>query len=179
MSGMLDHAAIEQWRTSYDAVGIAADSTPPAELVEKIARADRLVASDLPRTMESAARISPGKPVEPTPLLREVPIPIPTLGGVCAPFPLWATVISLQWGFDILRGQDCPEEYEERVRAAVEWCEERRREAGESATLAVITHGVMRRLLTTRFCESGWAVVGRRSYAVWSAWELTRSSVSP
>ena len=174
MSGLLDHTAIEQWRTGYDAAGIAADSEPPAEVLERIAPADRVVSSDLPRAVESAARLFPGRSVESSPLLREVPLAIPTLGGVRAPFAIWAGVISVGWGVDILRGQDCPPADEERVHAAIDWCEEKRRQAGENATLAVVTHGVMRRLLATRLGERGWTTRGRRRYDLWSAWELTR-----
>lgn len=42
------------------------------------------------------------------------------------------------------------------------------------ATLAVVTHGVMRRLLAGRLCRDGWAIHGRRRYAPWSLWELTK-----
>ena len=178
MAGMLDNAAIEEWRTSYDAAGIM-DVPPPAETLEKIASVDRVVTSDLPRTVATAARLFPGKEIESSSLLREVPLPIPTLGGVRAPFPIWAGVISLRWGIDILRGQDCPPEFEERVRAAVQWCERQQHESGESATLAVVTHGVMRRLLATRLCEVGWSAQGRRSYAPWSAWELIKGYAPP
>ena len=176
MSGLLDHAAIERWRAGYDACGIERDAMPPAELVERIGGVDRVLCSDLPRTMESARAIWSGKAIESTALLREVPLPIPTLGGIRAPFAIWATAIAVGWGVDILRGEDCPREDEERVQSAMAWCEERQREAGESATLAVVTHGVMRRLLATRLCERGWTMHGRRSYDPWSAWELRKNS---
>ena len=174
MAGLLDSAAIEEWRARYDTAGIAADSVPPADVLERIATADRVVSSDLPRAVESAARLYPGKTIESSPLLREVPLAIPTLGGVRAPFALWAAAISVGWAVDILRGQDCPAAHEERVLDAMDWCEQKRREAGEGGTLAVVTHGVMRRLLATRLTERGWTIRGRRSYDLWSAWELTR-----
>ena len=179
MSGLLDTAAIERWRVGYDAAGIVDDTAPPPETLEKMASVDRVVASDLPRTVASAKRLFPQKPIEATPLLREVPLTIPTLGGVRAPFVVWAAAISVSWGVDILRGQDCPAGHEDRVLAAMAWCEEKQREAGESATLAVVTHGVMRRLLATRLCEDGWTVRGRRSYAPWSVWELTKGYATP
>jgi broad specificity phosphatase PhoE len=179
MAGLLDHAAVQEWRAGYDACGIQLDSAPPAELVQRMATVDRIVCSDLPRTMESASAICRGKTIESSPLLREVPLAIPTLGGIRAPFAVWATAIAVGWGVDILRGEDCPPTDEERVFAAMEWCEERQREVGESGTLAVVTHGVMRRLLATRLCERGWTMHGRRSYDPWSAWELTRRSGGP
>ena len=172
MSGLLDSASIEAWRARYDAAGIAPDSLPPTDVLERIATADRVLSSDLPRAVESAARLYPGKTIESSPLLREVPLAIPTLGGVRAPFALWAAVISVGWSVDILRGQDCPPEHEARVRDAMDWCERKRLEAGDGATLAVVTHGVMRRLLATRLAERGWTIRGRRSYDLWSAWEL-------
>lgn len=181
MPGLLDLAGVERWRAAYDAAGIAPDATPPTELFAK-ARAARVVASDLPRAAASAARLSPGQSVETTPLLREVPLTIPALAGVRAPLAVWNVLITLRWVLDIVRGQDCPEAIGERVRAAVEWCEEQRCAAGANATLAVVTHGVMRRLLAGQMCKDGWAMYGRRGYAPWSLWELTKvgpSSVDP
>jgi broad specificity phosphatase PhoE len=179
MSGLLDHAAIEKWLAMYEVAGIEAGALPPADVRERIATADRVVSSDLPRAVESAARLFPGKPVESSALLREVPLAIPTLGGVRAPFAVWAAAISVGWGVDILRGQDCPSEHEDRVCAAADWCEEEQRAAGDDATLAVVSHSVMRRLLATRLCERGWTVRGRRSYDLWSAWELTKGQSNP
>jgi broad specificity phosphatase PhoE len=172
--GLLDRAAVEQWRVTYDAAGIARGAAPPAGLIGKLARVDRIVASDLARAVASAGRLSPGRSIETTPLLREVPLPIPHLRGVRAPLALWNILITLRWGVDILRRQDCPLDVGERVGAAVEWCEERRSEAGQNATLGVVTHGVMRRLLAQRLCGIGWTMHGRRSYAPWSVWELMR-----
>lgn len=173
MPGLLDLAGVERWRSEYDAAGIASDAPPPAELLAK-ARAARVVASDLPRAVASAACLSQGQSVETTPLLREVPLTIPALTGVRAPLAVWSILITLRWGLDIVRGQDCPAGIEERVRAAAEWCEEQRCAAGANATLAVVTHGVMRRLLAGRLCRDGWAIHGRRGYAPWSVWELTK-----
>lgn len=178
MPGLLDHAGVERWRAAYDAAGIARDATPPEELLAKVARVARVVSSDLPRAVASAACLSQGQPVETTPLLREVPLMIPAIAGVRTPLAVWNILITLRWGVDIVRRQNCPAAIGERVRTAAKWCEEKSREVGENAAVAVVTHGVMRRLLAARLCTGGWIIHGRRSYAPWSHWELTMVDAS-
>jgi broad specificity phosphatase PhoE len=178
MPGLLDFAGVERWRAAYDAAGIAPDATPPVELLAQVARVARVVASDLPRAVASAACLSQGQSIETTPLLREVPLTIPALAGVRAPLAVWNVLFTLRWGLDIVRRQDCPASVAERVSAAAEWCEEQRCAVGAIATLAVVTHGVMRRLLARRLCNGGWTLHGLRGYAPWSLWELTKVGFS-
>ena len=174
--GLLDRAGVEEWRAGYDAAGIAADAVPPAELVCAVTRADRVIASDLPRAVESASRLCSSRPFETSPLFREVPLRIPGAPGLRMPLAAWELLIHLQWGLDMLRGRDRPPEFARQLRAAAHACSTACRRGGEGATLVVVTHGVLRRLLAKGLSAEGWVLRGRRkSYACWSVWELTRT----
>ena len=171
---LLDREGMERWRTAYDAAGIA-DAPPPA-LVHEAALADRIVASDMPRAVASAERLAGGRAVTASPLFREVPLPIPTWLPGRAPLVVWGALISLRWGIDITRGRDALPEWLEQARAAAAWCDDA---CGPHGTVVVVTHGVFRRLLARRLAATGWrAAPGRRSYAPWSVWRLSRDTPS-
>ncbi|HEY0036627.1 MAG TPA: hypothetical protein VGB66_08070, partial [Longimicrobium sp.] len=49
--------------------------------------------------------------------------------------------------------------------------------ARDHSPVVVVTHGVFRRLLARGLVARGWKLAsGRRRYAHWSAWHLTRPS---
>lgn len=167
---------MEEWRAGYDAAGVAADAVPPSELVHAVSRADRVIASDLPRAVESASRLCASRPFETSPLFREVPLRIPSLPDVRMTLAAWELLIHLQWGLDVLRGRDRPPEVARQLRAAARLCGTACRGGAEGATLVVVTHGVLRRLVATELSAEGWLLRGRRqTYACWGAWELTRT----
>ena len=172
----LNRAALERWRNDYDAAGIVEDASAPASVHAHAARAHIMAASDLPRAVESASHLWPGRPVVISPLFREAPIRIPSLGPVRVPLPLWALIIHAQWAIDILRGQDMTAESRARVTEAATWCEQACRARSTSAVVAVVTHGVFRRELARALNARGWKSGGRRSYAPWSVWELVGQS---
>jgi broad specificity phosphatase PhoE len=172
-------ADLEQWRADYDLAGIAADSTAPASLRAHVLHADVVVASNLPRAVASASHLWPRRPIVISPLFREMPLRIPSLGRVRAPLPLWELLIHLQWGIDTLRGRDIPAEARARSAAAADWCVQACRDHGPTSIVAVVTHGVFRRALAHALVARGWRIGGRRrSYAPWSVWELASMDVS-
>lgn len=150
------------------------DSHPPPALVDDVARTDRLVASDLPRAIASASRLAPEREVVISPLFREVPLLIPRSLLVRAPFRVWEALIHLRWGADLVRRGGAAVDAIERTRAAASWCQlECERCASGGGTLAVVTHGVFRRMLLEVLMARGWhEEPGRRSYAHWSVWRL-------
>src|SRR5262249_26978672 len=109
-----------------------------------------------------------------SPLFREAPLRIPSLGRVRAPLALWALLIHLQWGLDVVRGLDVEDEVRSRRVEAANWCVRACRDHGPTSVVAVVTHGVFRRALAQALATTGWTMRGRRrSYAPWSMWELT------
>jgi broad specificity phosphatase PhoE len=163
----LSREGVLQWREAYDTAGIAPEESPPAAVLSAVARCDIIVSSDLPRALESAQRLAPGRTAARSPLLREAPQPVPYLPGR---FPLlvWNTLMTMIWGFRILQQRDASQAELARAADAVTWLESLGQTGG---TLAVVTHGVFRRLLANRFAQNGWNVpTKRRSYKWWSVW---------
>ena len=169
----VDADGMRRWRVAYEAAGILPDDAPPRELIAEAARAGVVAASDSPRAVASAERLAPGRPVLTSPLLRESEIAIPRWLPLRWPMGVWAACITLQWGYDILRGRDAAPEELARAAAAARWLVPRAR---DGATVVVVTHGVFRRLLARELLAEGWrGEPGRRSYRNWSAWGFRRA----
>lgn len=169
-AGAVDRAGFEAWRTAYDAAGIQAVSQPPPPVVELAAAAGHVVASDLPRAVASAERLAPRGRIETSPLLRETPLHIPAwptrlpLGG-------WGVLISIGWGYRILRGVDGAADELARAAAAAEWLATL---TADDSTAVAVTHGAFRRLVAKALLTRGWTDSGRQGgYRPWSAWSFT------
>ena len=168
-AGPVDCAGFEGWRAAYDSAGIQEVSRPPEYLVALAADATHVVASDLRRAVESAERLASGREVVASALLREMPLAIPAwptrlpLGG-------WGVLISLGWGYRIVRGSDASADERARAAAAAEWL------AGitaDGSTTLAVTHGAFRRLLGRQLVACGWTSTGRvGGYRPWSAWSF-------
>ena len=172
-SGWLDHRAVDEWRIAYDAAGLLAGEAPPAALHAIAARAGVVVASDLPRAIESAALLLPEGRIHHSPLLRETPLPIPALAGVRMPMSLWALAIGMKWMREMRQpGVRSRREPWGRARQAAEWLESL---AEEHESVLAVTHGAFRAYLATTLESRGWTrPPGRRRYHHWSAWKFVR-----
>ena len=169
--GWLDLAGVERYLEAYDAAGILDDAPPPA-VVQEVAAARLVVASDLPRAIASVERLVGRAPGAVSPLLRETRLRVPSWAPRRAPLAVWATVMHLSWLLDRARGV-APPDARERARLAAAWCGE---QCGEpDGTMAVVTHGIFRLLLARELVAAGWrAAPGRQSYANWSVWRFDR-----
>ena len=164
---------VERWHVAYDEAGIAEDDRPPEALIDEVSHAGVIASSDLPRAVMSAAHLARGREVTISPLLREVPLPIPGSFPFRVPLAAWAALIHLRWGFDLARRRGAPIEAIERARLAARWCGETCARDVDGGVLAVVTHGAFRRLLAQELLVHHWrAKPGRRSYAHWSVWRL-------
>lgn len=167
--GWVDAEGVRRWRESYDVAGIDPDDAPPLALMNQVARAHVIVASDLPRATISAYRLAPGRHIITSSLLRETVLDIPAWLPLCWPLAVWGAFIHLQWGYQMLRGREAPLEEQQRAADAAEWLIAL---VQREVLVAAVTHGVFRTLLARRLLAKGWrARPGRRSYQVWSAWE--------
>lgn len=173
---LLSRAQVAQLQVAYESSRLVPGETPPSALVEEVAAANLIACSDLPRAVESAAMLAPGRPATRCAHFRELHLPIPMQGWAIprAPLPVWELLGHLQWEIDILRGRDVSPEGAAQEERAVAWCQELARSLPVHATVAVVTHGVFRRLLARTLERSGWLPDrARRSYANWSVWRLS------
>ena len=176
---MLDRAGFEQWRAAYDSAGIMETSRPPSALVEEVRHAAIVAASDLPRAQASAARLAPGREIVVSTFFREIPLPVPGfMRGSRAPRAVWDVMAHLKWSVEILRGREAPDGALTQARLASAWCSDScARVAHEGGAVAIVTHGVFRRLLALQLVEDGWrAEGGRRRYVHWSVWRFSRDA---
>jgi broad specificity phosphatase PhoE len=171
----LDLDSLRSWMAAYDAAGIALRPPPPPALLALAAGAGALVSSDLPRALASAALLSAGRTVEPSPLLREAPPetpadPLPRLGGARLPLHGWALVFGARWLWASWREAPPPgvdAATLARADAAAEWLIER---AGGAGRVVVVTHATFRTLVAAGLARRGWRCAERRPFHEWSAW---------
>jgi broad specificity phosphatase PhoE len=167
--GWVDAAGIQRWRDAMDATGILETSRPPRVLVDRVAQADLVMASDLARAVESAKRLAPGRDVMISPLFRESALEFPKWMRFRWPVRIWRIFTGSQWMYRILRGTDVSESERARAAAAAKLLGEL---AQEHELIAVVCHGVFRRMLSRHLARAGWSPdPGRHSYRNWSVWE--------
>jgi broad specificity phosphatase PhoE len=168
--GWIDQAGFLRWREAYEAAGIVPGEVPPLELREVAANAGLLVASDIPRAIESAHLLAPGARVEVSPRFRELALVPPDLGRLRLPLTVWALVYGVRMLFR--KASHVTPAEEERAREAAGWLAER---AAEHGTVVVVTHATFRGVLAKALQAEGWRCeVPRRRSAPWSAWAFSR-----
>ena len=165
----MNAAGFLRWRAAGDAAGIDPGAAPPAALIESVERADVVVASDLPRALESATRLAPARQIIRSALFRESPLPVPDWMPLRLPIAAWDALTHAQWGYHIVRRRDASAEDVQRAAAAVRWLLSL---PDAPVCVAVVTHGVFRRLVGARLQELGWRLSGRRIYTCWSVWSF-------
>jgi transcriptional regulator GlxA family with amidase domain len=121
--------------------------------------------------VESAERLAPGREVRTSELLREMPLAIPAW-PTRLPLGVWGLLISLGWGYRIVRGVDASEAERARAAAGAKWLAEI---AAEGSTVVAVTHGAFRRMIAKQLLALGWTSAGRTGgYRPWSAWSFAR-----
>ena len=165
----MDAAAFERWREACDSAGLAPGESAPAALSEAAASAC-IVASDLPRARESAARLAPGRDVSEHASLREIPLAVPTWVPGRWPPAVWDAFVHLSWAARIVRGTDVSAEDGRRASECAAWLSAL---AQEKTCVITVTHGVFRRVLARALAALDWREEqSRRDWACWSVWEF-------
>ena len=159
-----------KWRDGYDAAGILADARPPQPLTDLAATAVHIVASDLPRAIESAQRLAAQRDVRVSELLREAPLAVPRW-PIRLPVHGWGLVAYLRWTSQLLFGIDVLASHQTRAGAAADWLIGL---VSDGSTALVVTHGVFRFLLGNQLIHRGWTDAKRDGgYRHWSAWSFS------
>ena len=163
-TGWLDFDGFLRWREAYELAAIAEDDVPPRELCERAREAATIVASNAPRAIASAQRLAPDRDVVISPLLRELELPPPRMGGLRLPPLMWALAF-------VLRGLHPTPDEAERAREAAALLDTLAREQG---SVVAATHGAIRPAVARELVRLGWTHDGaRRRSHHWSAWTLT------
>jgi len=174
-AGWIDAAGFRAWRAAYEAAGIQEGERPAADLAQLVARADLVLASDAPRAVASARLLAPGREILVSPLLRELDLEGPDLGGLRLPLAAWAVAVGGRALLLTLRRRYPSAAETARITGAAAWLEEL---AARHPRIVAVTHASYRRRLCGRLLQAGWqAEPGRRSLRPWSAWLFRRPGV--
>src|SRR5262245_33693404 len=84
-TGWISASGFRAWREAYEAAGIRADERVPAHLGQMVDHADLVLSSDAARAVASARLLAPGREIVVSPLLRELDLEGPALGGLRLP----------------------------------------------------------------------------------------------
>jgi broad specificity phosphatase PhoE len=170
----LDAAGFRAWREAYEAAGIEAGEAIPARLAQLAETADLVVSSDAPRAVASARLLARDRETIASPLLRELDLHGPRLGGLRLPLLGWALAVGGR-ALLLTLGRRYPSTAETaRIDEAAAWLEDL---AGGHPLILAVTHASFRKRLARRLVHAGWQQEpGRGSLRHWSASLLFRHS---
>jgi len=172
-AGWINASGFRAWREAYEAAGIREDERAPAHLEQLVNDVGLMLSSDAARAVASVRLLAPGREIVVSPLLRELDLEGPALGGLRLPLAAWAVAVGGRALLLSLRGQFPSAAEAARVNDAAAWLEEL---AAHHSLIVAVTHASFRRQLSTRLVQTGWqAEPGRRSLRHWSAWLFRRS----
>jgi len=171
-TGWITAGGFHAWREAYEAAGIHEDERVPTHLGRLAGSADLVISSDAARAVETARLLAPGRDVVVSPLLRELDLASPSLGGLRLPLAAWALAVGGRILLLTLRRRYPSAAEVDRVRDAAAWLEGL---AAQHSLIVAVTHASFRRQLSNRLAQTGWqAEPGRRSLRHWSAWLFRR-----
>lgn len=171
-SGWITERGFRAWRLAYEAAGIRENEQVPAHLAPLMENASTLLSSNAPRAVASARMLAPERPITVSPLLRELDLDAPALGGVRMPLIAWAVVVGGRTWHQARRGEYPGPTERARIANAAEWLGAL---AELEATIVAVTHASFRGELSKQLQRDGWQLGrGHRSMRPWSAWVLTR-----
>jgi broad specificity phosphatase PhoE len=172
-AGWISASGFRAWREAYEAAGIHDDERVPAQLEQLSSRADLVLSSDAARAVASARLLAPGREIVVSPLLGELDLEGPTLGGLRLPLRAWAVAVGGRTLLQTLRRQYPSAAEAARINNAAAWLEEL---AAQHSLIVAVTHAMYRRRLSARLMQTGWqAEPGRRSLQPWSVWLFRRA----
>jgi hypothetical protein len=173
-TGWINAAGFRAWREAYEAAGIRESEQVPDHLSQLASRADLVVTSDAPRAVATAHLLAPGSEITVSPLLRELDLECPNLGGLRLPLLAWSFAVGGRILLQTLHRQYPSAAEVDRIDSAVAWLEDL---ATQHSLIVAVTHASFRLRLASRLLKDGWqAEPGRRSVRHWSAWVFRRIS---
>lgn len=170
--GWITASGFRAWREEYEASGISEEERAPEQLQKLVSRADLVLSSDASRAVATARLLASGRPIVESPLLRELDLESPLLGGLRLPLVGWAVGVGGRALLLRLRGKYPTALEAARLEKAADWLGEL---ALQHFTIAAVTHAMFRKQLAERLIEAGWhAESNTRSLKHWSAWSFRR-----
>src|SRR5262245_3803815 len=136
-AGWITASGFRAWREAYEAAGIREDERVPAHLEQLVGRADLVLSSDAARAVASARLMASAPEIVVSPLLRELDLESPTLGGLRLPLAAWALAVGGRVLLLTLRRRYPSAAEVDRVRDAAAWLEGL---AAQHSLIVAVTH---------------------------------------
>ena len=152
------------WWEGYDLAGLAPDQEPPQKLRDLAQKADCIFASSLPRAIETAHAVAPGRELTIDPVFIEAPLPPPPIPGKRSP-RRWGVYSRFSWYLGRHAGLESRPEAELRAEAAVATLTAR---ALRGENVMLCAHGWFNRMMRPVLRAQGWRCVHDGGDTYWA-----------
>jgi broad specificity phosphatase PhoE len=161
------------WVRRYNEAGITRDVPPPQRVRQCAASSGRVVASDLPRSIESAIWLANDVQIEPD--LREAGLPDGIGVSVRLPPAAWVAIARVAWWLNCGGSVETVAVARARARIATDrLCAI----AAEHHTVLVVGHGMFNRFVATCLRNRGWHGPRMLPTAYWATAKFVRTEQS-
>ena len=155
------------WWGKYEEGSLKPGQTPPADLVDIAQKADIIIASTRPRSIESAQAVCNGRAFSSDPLFIEAPLPPP-------PFPGFVRLPPREWGFFsrvwwwYFNHHGGQENRAEATLRAAEAARQLAEMADQGRNILVVAHGFFNVMIGQELKRLGWKSVKDQGYNYWA-----------
>lgn len=160
------------WVRDYDKVGISRDLVPPDAVQHAASESSCLVASDLPRSIESALWLSPADRVRIEPGLREAVLPHSLGLRLQLPPAAWVIIARVAWWLDLCPSPESIAATRQRAAAAANRLSELSK---QHRRVLVVGHGMFNRFVATQLLQRGWRGPRHMPVGYWGLARFVRS----
>lgn len=155
----------KEWVEKYDCNGVFEEKYYPADTLEKIAKANIIITSDLTRSIESARLLNSNVTAVSDLLFRETELPIPSVRGIKLNPSTWSLILRCLWFLGYSRGCESLHEAKDRAkkvsRLLVEY-------AKKHISIVLVGHGFFNMLIAKELQKMGWKGKKRPSSKHWN-----------
>ena len=161
-----------EWVRRYDRAGITREVAPPERVRQLAGSVGCVVASDLPRSIESAAWLVSAHNVRIEPELREACLPESIGVSVRLPPAAWVVLARAAWWLDWCRSPETVATTRERAGRAAGRLSALAREYG---SVLVVGHGMFNRFIAAHLLTRGWRGPRALPTAYWATATFART----
>lgn len=149
----------------YEHSGLSDESKPPSDAINISGACDRAYCSDLPRAVESIARLELDEIVFINELFRESSLPYLKWGKPKLTFFTWCIIFRIMWLFGFAKNGEAIADAKERGRQCVDkLCQD----AASNDMVLFLGHGIMNRLISSELKKQGWIKLSGSTEQYWS-----------
>ena len=154
---------LAHWIHAYNDAGIVVED-PPLKVSAKAAESRFIVSSPLPRCLDSAQAVAPGREIFREDTVREAGLPYSSWVFPRLPLTVWTALFRLGWFCGYSSNSESFAAARDRTRTAVARLIEFSR---EHQSVFVMGHGIMNALVARDLLRQGWIGPKRAKHGYW------------